>query len=454
MIESVDVAVVGGGFTGLVAAFHLRRAAGLRTVLLEATGQAGGKVRTGTLAGLPVEEGPDAFLARGSTIPALCGDLGLQGLLVRPVADRACVWSRGRARTIPSGLLFGMPSRPLALARSGILSAPGALRAALDLVLPASPVTPSTTVADLTERRFGREARERLVDAMVGGIYAGDTSALGLADALPELYRAASAGRSLLLASRGRPKPSGSPFQTLRGGLQQLPESLAAGLDVRVQSPVTEIRKLPGGGFEVVSPAGTLAARAVVVTTPAFVAARILDPLDGALAGLLGGIRYAGVATIGLAYPGEDLQPSGTSGFLVPPREGRLVTAVTWTSEKWPHPGDVALVRCSVGRSGDQRWRKMDDRTLIGIVRDDLATLAGVTAEPEDVRVTRWQAALPQYEPGHLARVDDIEARLARHPGLLLAGAGYRGVGLTACAAQAERAAARAAELCGKATAA
>lgn len=442
MVSSVDVAVVGAGITGLAAAHRLP--AELTVAVFEADPRPGGKVRTAPLAGLPVECGPDSFLARGSGVAGLCSELGLSDRLVAAATTRAAIWSRGRPRPLPDGMQMGVPSRPVALVASGILSAPGAFRAGLDLVLPTSPLTESTSVAEALERRFGREVRERLIDPLVGGIYAGDTCRLGLADALPELYALASSKRSLLLALRGRRPPTGPAFQTLAGGLQQLTDALAASLPgLQLATAVSSLRQIPGGQFELSTAAGTVFSRAVILATPAFAAARLLAGVDARAAELLAAIHYASVATIAIAYPRAQLPPTRTSGFLVPPNEGRLVTAVSWVSEKWPHlsTDQVGLLRCSVGRSGDERWRDLDDARLLERVRSELAQLAGVRAEPLAGRITRWECALPQYQAGHGARLAEVEALLASHPGLVLAGAAYRGIGIAACVAQAERAA-------------
>jgi protoporphyrinogen/coproporphyrinogen III oxidase len=450
MSAPVDVAIIGGGITGLSAAHRLRQA-GMEVAVFESSPVAGGKVRTEPLAGVPVECGPDGFLARGSNVGALCWELGLGERLVSPARNRVAIWSRGRLRFLPEGLQAGLPSRPAALAVSRLLSLRGALRAALDLVLPATTVSESTTVAEALERRFGREARQRLVDPLIGGIYAGDSRQLALADALPNLYAIASRNRSLLLALRGR-RPSAAPaFQTLSGGLQQLTDALAARLlGLHLATEVTALNRLPGGRFELSTAAGAVTARAVIVAVPAFAAAKLLKCIDTRAAELLAAIPYASVATVALAYPRAQLQLTRSSGFLVPPCEGRLVTAATWVSEKWPHKGDdqIALVRCSVGRVGDEHWRSLEDDALLERVRADLRQLAGVRAEPIAGGVTRWERALPQYQPGHGARVVEIEARLARYPWLLVAGAAYRGIGIAACVAQAERAAAAAAESC------
>jgi oxygen-dependent protoporphyrinogen oxidase len=442
MLTSVDVAVVGAGITGLAAAHSLP--ADLSVAVIEADPQPGGKVRSASLAGIPVECGPDSFLARGSSVAGLCKELGLGDRLVAPATSRAAIWSRGRPRPLPEGMQLGVPSRPAALVASGILSVPGALRAGLDLVLPASPVSASTSVAEALERRFGREARERLIDPLLGGIYAGDSSQLALADTLPELYALLSSKRSLLLALRGRRPPAGPVFQTLVGGLGQLIDALTASLPrLQLATEVTSLRKSPGGRFEISTSRGAISAGAVLLATPAFAAAKLLTGLDVRAAELLAAIPYASVATIALAYPRPQLHVTGTSGFLVPPNEGRLVTAVSWLSEKWAHLGtdQVALLRCSVGRSSDERWRDLDDARLLERVRAELAELAGVRAEPLAACISRWESALPQYQAGHGARVTELESRLASHPGLLLAGAAYRGVGIAACLAQAERAA-------------
>lgn len=443
-VTRIEVAVVGAGITGLVAATELRDR-GADVLLLEAAPRAGGKVQTEPLAGVPIECGPDAFLTRSGDLEETCRRLGLAGSLVTPASGRAAIWTRGRARPIPEGLSFGVPSRPLALAASGILSPAGALRAGLDLVLPRTGVDEGTTVARLVERRFGREARERLVDPLLGGVYAGDTRRLGAQEVLPELYEAARKHRSLLLSLRGRPRPVGSPFRSLRGGLEELTDALAHGLGdrLRLSTPVAAITPA-NGGYSLSTPAGDVEARAVVLAAPAFVASPLVRAVDAEAAELLAGIRHAGVATIAFAYPARDLPATGTNGFLVAPREGRLLTAVTWVSEKWPHLStpELRFLRCSTGRDGDERWRELDDGALVGRIRADLEELGVVRGEPVAVRVSRWEAALPQYEAGHGARLRALEERLAAHPGLVLAGAAFRGIGLAACAAQAKQAAA------------
>lgn len=333
MLNSVDVAVVGAGITGLTAAHRLP--AELSVAVIEADPRPGGKVRTASLAGVPVECGPDSFLARGSGVARLCSELGLGDRLVAPATTRAAIWARGRQRRLPEGMQFGVPSRPAALVASGILSWPGALRAGLDLVLPTSPVSGSTTVAEALERSFGREARERLIDPLLGGIYAGDTSQLSLADTLPELYGLLSSKRSLLLALPGCRPPAGPIFQSLVGGLGQLTDALAASLSgLQLATEVTSLRKTPGGRFEISTSNGSISAGAVLLATPAFAAAKLLAGVDVRAAELLAAIPYASVATVTLAF--ARLPVTGTSGFLVPPSEGRLVTAVTWLSEKWP----------------------------------------------------------------------------------------------------------------------
>jgi protoporphyrinogen/coproporphyrinogen III oxidase len=443
-----DVAVVGAGISGLTAAHRLQRA-GLTVAVLEAGDQPGGKVRSGMLAGVPIELGPDGFLARGGTVAGLCRELGLVGRLVEPAVSRAAVWSRGRPRELPQGLAMGVPSRPLALAMSGILSPLGALRAGLDLVLPAHPVGEMTTVAEAVESRFGREARERLIDPLIGGIYAGDTTRLGLAATLPDLYSAMAGNRSLLLALRRRKPAPGPAFQSLAGGLQQMTDALAGELaDLRLRTEVASLRPLPGGGFAIEGAESEIRAGAVILATPAYVSAELLGSVDPRANELLAAIPYASVATIALAYQRSAVPRTGTSGFLVPALEGRFVTALTWASEKWPQagPDPVAIVRCSVGRVGDDRWRKLDDAALTDVVIGDVAALAGLRATPLAAKVTRWQSALPQYQPGHASRIAEVEARLAEYPGLVLAGAAYRGVGLPACIADGERAAAAAAE--------
>jgi protoporphyrinogen/coproporphyrinogen III oxidase len=454
------VVVVGGGIAGLSAAWELvSRAPGTRVVLVESDERLGGKLRTGEIGGRAVDLGPDAFLARRPEALQLCHELGLDADLVSPGSRTAYVWARQRLRPLPADLALGVPTRLGPLARSGILSPLGTGRAALDLLRLPRRRGPAATGADepvaaITRRRLGCEVTDRLVDPLIGGIHAGDTSLMSAAAVFPDLLDAARRGGSLMRALRHDSAPgqgSGPVFQSVRGGLSRLVEALAGALDARgvktlLGSPAASLtrRCSDGPGWTLRTGRDTVEADAVVLAVPATAAAALLEPVDRAVAGLLGAITYAHVALLTLRFPIERVgyRLDGT-GFLVPASAGCLMTACTWLTSKWPElrrPGDV-LLRASVGRFGDDRATHMADDEVVRTVLAELGPMLELSAGPTDAVVTRWVDAFPQYAVGHVDRVTAIEDGLAPLPALALAGAALRGVGIPACIASGRRAA-------------
>jgi oxygen-dependent protoporphyrinogen oxidase len=424
--------VVGGGITGLAAAFFLEEA-GHYVTLYEADRTLGGKIHTVDLHGRPLELGPDAFLARVPEAVDLCRAVGLGDDLLAPATGVAHVWQRGRLRRLPEGLVLGIPSDVLAVARSGVLSPAGLLRAALEPLLPGRPLDHDATVAEVVAGRFGPEVLERLVDPLVSGINAGDTRRLSVDATTPQLAALARGHRSLVLGARNvaaARRPGDPIFLTVPDGLRRLVRALRDRLvhaDVRTEAPVTSLTDL--------------AAEAVVLAVPAFAAAELLSERAPAAAEGLGSIEYASVVLTVLAYPAGAVGRSlDGSGFLVPRREGRLMTACSWASAKWPHwarEGEV-LLRVSAGRAGDSRALDLDDDTLVERLHAEVAEAMAITAPPLWSQVARWPRSFPQYPVGHLQHVDAIEAALP--PDIQVAGAAYRGVGIPACIASARRA--------------
>ncbi|MDQ1396996.1 MAG: protoporphyrinogen/coproporphyrinogen oxidase [Acidimicrobiaceae bacterium] len=451
--ERRRIIVVGGGITGLAAAWFLRDRADV--TVLEASGRIGGKILTEDFGGLPVESGPDAFLARRPEAVELCQSLGLAGELVPPTAGEAYLWTRGRLRRLPAGLVLGVPTSIAPLARSGILPPMALARAVLDVVLPKRGATGDRSVGDVVAARFGRATHERLVDPLLGGIHAGRSEQLSIQATAPQLASAAAGSRSLMAALRRQQKqapPAGGPvFLTVRGGLTTMVDRLAGALgDVRLDTPVTRIDRAArgddddnggGGGWTV----DGKPADAVILTVDAKRASRLVLPHSSVASRELEAIPYAGVALVTLAYA-EDAWPDPLpgSGFLVPRREGRLMTACTFGSQKWAQwarPGSVVL-RVSAGRDGDERALQMDDDDLVTALHCELVEALGLRRRPELTRVSRWPDGFAQYRPGHLERVARIEKALAGDmPGVVVAGAAYRGVGIPACIASARQAA-------------
>jgi protoporphyrinogen/coproporphyrinogen III oxidase len=471
--DSPTVVVVGGGITGLATAWFLRHRA--RVTVLEADDRLGGKIRTSSLAGVAVEEGPDTFLARVPHARSLAVDLGLGDDLVEPATGKAFVWSRGGLRPLPAGQVLGVPVALGPLLRSGVLPPGAVARAGLDLVLPRGRgrLSADPSVAEVIGARMGQAVVDRLVEPLVGGINAGRADDLSLAATAPQLAEAAGSSRSLILGLRrarrraaartaaepvtdpGVPTPgsdTGSLFLGVAGGLGRLVDRLAAALteaavEVRTSVAVTAVEPDSAGGYRVVAADGPVDASAVVVTVPAFAAAPLLRTAAPDVAADLERIRYASVAVATLGYRPDDLpHPLDGAGFLVPRVERRLMTACTWTTSKWPasRGSGLVLVRASAGRAGDDRPADLDDAELVAHLHRELSDIIGVRQPPVVNLVSRWPNGFPQYQPGHLRRVDRIEAGLrAAMPGVTVAGAAYRGLGIAACVRQAEEAAAR-----------
>lgn len=464
--------VVGAGMTGLAAAYELVRG-GVEVDLVDAAGRPGGPILTTPFAGVDLDAGPDAFLARVPHAVDLCVELGLGDDLVAPAARHAYLWCDDRLRRFPDGLLLGIPTDLDALAASGIVSPAGVRRAAEDLVRPADGPAPGCdeSVGDLIRRRLGPEVLDRLVDPLLSGIFAGDTDRLSLLAGAPQIAAAARPGPSLLdgaraaLSAATRPPAAGEApppvFRTLRGGLGRLVDALLDAIGAERLRLGTELDRLaapagpdrryrldgrrtaPSGGPGVGTGAGApveLEADGVVVATPAPAASRLVEVLAPEAAKLLAGIRYASVALASFAVREADVGvPLDGSGFLVPRSAGLLMTACSWASTKFDHLGGdgTARLRVSAGRIDDHRAEALTDAALIEALRADLRTTMGIEAPPLAVRLNRWPASLPQYRVGHLDRLAAIEDEVARvAPGVVVTGAAFRGVGLPACIAQ------------------
>ncbi len=454
-VVDVDVVVVGGGITGLAAAYFITRDRPGTTVrVLEASGSPGGKIAGAEVAGIAVDTGPDAFLARVPGAVELANALGLGDELVAPATGAAYVWSRGALRALPAGLVLGVPTQLRSLASSRIIRTRGLLRAALDEVVPrrSSFSTADPTVAEAIGRHLGREVVERLVDPLLGGINASDCDTLSLESAAPNLA-AAARSRSLMRSLRlsgaaGQRGQIGTTeerpvFLAPRTGIRSLVAELAQRVDVSTDSEVVSLSRTIGG-WTVNTRTAIIRARTIVLATPAAASAGLLGQVAPGVSGELEKIRTASVALTLLAYPAGSVTLPPGSGMLVPRPEHRLVTASSWWNQKWPHldtQGHI-LIRASAGRDGDTRFTDLDDAALVDALHHDLRDMIGVRARPVDARVTRWMNGFPQYDAGHAARVERIENLLTTvGRGLVLAGASYRGIGVPACIRDAQRAA-------------
>ena len=462
MTSSWTVAVIGGGISGLATALALAeqaQACGMtvRCTVLEASPAWGGKIVTHKIGNLITEAGPDSFL---STKPAglqLVAKLGLTDELINTneTGKKAFVYSSGRLRELPEGLIAITPGQVGPFLKSGLLSFGGVARMGLEVVLPANRSGADESLASFVRRRFGREAFERMMEPLMAGIYAGDAEHMSIKATFPrfvELEQAhGSVLRGMLAARSSRTQElSGTVrrtmFISLKPGLEALVTALvrrltAQGVTVRSGVSVESLRvrshRLGRWTYDIMlQDRSALSVDSLVLATPAFVAADLLRPLTPIAAGLLDMIPYASTGTVALAYPasviGGNIQGFG---FVVPRVERRDLIAATWTSLKWPHraPPEQLLARCYVGGAGRESILELDDKALIARVRAELREICGLTAEPTYVEVNRWMKAMPQYLLGHLERLEQAEVALSRYGGLVLTGSAYRGVGIPDC---------------------
>ncbi|MEU6740379.1 protoporphyrinogen oxidase [Streptosporangium sandarakinum] len=452
------VVVVGGGIAGLAAAWHLGRAGDrVRVTVLDSAPRVGGKLLAAEVAGVQTDVGAEAMLARRPEGKELARLVGLGDELRTPGTTRGAILTRGTPRPLPAGQVMGVPSDLGALARSGILSPGGLARTPLDLVLPATLIDTDVSVAAYIRARMGAEVVDRLVEPLLGGVYAGRVERLSLDATMPKIAMAARSERSLLNAARHiaaeAPKDAGPVFTSLREGMGSLPGAVAAASGALVRTGVTvrELRRTENGWRLVTGPVPdpeVVEADAVVLATPATPTSRLLAEEAPAAAAELARIEYASMAIVSLAYPRAAFPrlPEG-SGYLVPAVDRRPVKAVTFSSVKWPHLAeadpDLVLLRCSIGRLGEEAVLQREDTELVALATAEMAEVMGVRGLPLDSRVTRWGGSLPQYEVGHLDRVARIRAAVADQPGLALCGAAYDGVGIPAVISTARTAAAR-----------
>lgn len=446
---SLRFGIVGGGITGLTAAYRLQQA-GHRVTVFESSPDPGGKIRGGTVAGIHVEEGPDAFLPRDDRPLELLRELGLERTR-SPAVFGAYIWHRGSMHKLPPGSPFGIPRSPTAAREAGLLSPLGAFRAGLE-TLNRGPLTgPDVSIGHFVRARFGNEVATNLVDPLLAGVRGGTADGISLAAAAPEIDLLARRNRSLLVALRAK-EPETPRFITPQDGIERLPRELAARLDdVRVSAPVTNL-DVDASGVQVEVGHANDSFDGVVLACPPYAASGLVTRIAPDAAAHMERIAFASLVVVTLVFPpGAFKVPADGSGLLVPTGSGLTIAACTWYSNKWPHVTSDGrqVVRCVVGRSGEDPNIRRDDADLLSSVQDDLQTTIGVSAPFLSHRITRWARAIPQYAVGHLDLVRSIEEGLSEAGPFVIAGAGYRGSGIPDCIAQAEAASVNLPELLG-----
>lgn len=473
MNNSVErrVVIVGGGITGLSAAWYLQQAAQtdglpLTYTLLEQSARWGGKIRTDavTPAGetpFIVEGGPDSFITQKPWALQLARELGLEERLL-PTNDKqrqVFVLNKGRPTPLPDGVLLIVPTQFKPFALSPLISPLGKLRMGLELFIPARRDGRDETLAAFIRRRLGSEALDKIAEPLMSGIYNAEAERQSLLATFPR-FRAleqehGSLIRGMLAAKKAHagnstaavgPGASGrrplSMFVSFRNGMEELRDGLLARLegDCRLNTAVQSIHALDDGYELILNDGRRLTAAAVILAVPAYIAARLLAGAAPGAATLLNRIRYVSTGTLSLGYRRDQVShPLNGFGLVIPRSEGRAVNAVTWSSTKFNGraPDEHVLLRVFFGGSRHPEMMELGDEELLATARRDLETMMGLYAEPLFHRIYRWHQANPQYDLGHLERVDAIEAQLP--PGLYVSGSPYRGIGIPDCVHQAQQ---------------
>lgn len=451
--EFVDVAIVGAGVSGLSAAYELRKRK-RSVVVLERESRAGGVILTEHLGEFIVDAGPDSLLVQKPAAVTLCNELGLGDRLFPTKLPRtAYILRDGELHPLPSASILGFPTRLKPLFTSRLFGLAAKLRMAAELVIPKRRGGNDESIAAFVRRRFGPEAVTYIAEPLLAGIHAGDVERLSMRALFPRLVDAeASAGSIIKFFRRERrPLNSDGVFRSFPNGLAELIDGLMRAVpkeSVRCGAKVTGIEKLADGFTIQVAGLPAVRARAVVLAIPAFAAAELLRATDAPLADACASIRYLSTATVVFAFPRDAVRHklSGT-GFVVPRTEGMSITAGAWISSKWPHraPEGQALLRAFLGGARDPGVLSKTDAELISAALGDLTKILGIRGVPSLTRVYRWNRSSPQLEVGHGDLMQRIDAKLTVHRGLFVTAAGFRGVGIPDCIADARQTATAAA---------
>ncbi|HEV2114638.1 MAG TPA: protoporphyrinogen oxidase [Terriglobales bacterium] len=445
------IAIIGGGISGLSAAFYLeqqrRAGAPLEYVLFELTPRLGGSLQTDRADGCLIEAGPDSFLTEKPWAADLCRELGIAGQLIGSNdADRKTyILVKGRLVPIPDGLMFMVPTRILPVVFSPLFSLGTKVRMAREWFHPPRPAAGDETVVALVQRHYGPEMVDRLADPLLSGVYGGEASGLSVRAVLPRfaemeakhgsLGRGMLAARKRMASSKAPPRPL---FTSLKDGMQQLVDSILARLPqelLRTGNTVRELRREGSSWLVVVENTGSERFDSVIVATPAPVAGALLASIQAELARELSAIAYSSSVTVTLGYERAGLRLPPGFGFLGPRSEGKRMLACTFVHNKFPHraPRDRALLRCFLGGARDEEILGWPQQQIEAVVRKELRDILWLTAQPLFCRVYKWKGAMAQYGVGHLERLERIERLRQQLPGLALAGNGYRGIGVPDC---------------------
>lgn len=451
------IAIIGGGITGLTAAFYLEKArragASLEYKLFEWSSRLGGALLTEQVDGCIVEGGADSFLTEKPWAIELCRELAIQDQLVasNDARRQTFIFHNQKLVPLPRGMVFFVPTDSAAMEKSALFSATSKRQIARETRLRPGTEAGDVSVADFVERHFGNEMLERVADPLLAGIYGGDARALSMRAVMPRFLDLEQQFGSLVRGLKRRPASAETPlFTSLKNGMQQLVESLAVRLDPQAVHTNAEVAALSiaAGKWRLVCGRVEEDFDAVIITSPAHAAASLLDPVSSALANLLRRIPYSSSVSVALGYSAEEnagkkLRALEGFGFLLPHKAGRRALACTFVHNKFSHRAraDRALLRVFFGGVRDQGVSELDDKALVSLARRELAATVKLELQPRFFRVHRWFKATPQYNLGHCELVGQIETEAGRMPGLALAGSAYRGIGVPDCVREARDAA-------------
>jgi oxygen-dependent protoporphyrinogen oxidase len=453
------IAIVGAGIAGLSTAYYLARSSQqggqqLEIVLLEKGGRLGGSILTEQADGFLMEGGPDCFISEKPWALHLCRELGLEQEVIgtNQQVRRTFILLKGGLHEIPEGFMLLAPTSLWPFVKSSLFSLPGKARMGLDLILPRKKSDAEESLGAFVRRRLGREALERIAEPLVAGIHAGDPETMSLQSTFPRFIDLEQGHRSLIWGMYQRKKqfahlrPRYTMFITLRHGMEGLITALENTLSPRIislEQGVVGVEKITGKPSQrpryrlrLPGKKKAMEADAVVLATPAFATAELLQGISGDIAHQLSTIPYVSTATINLAYDRSQIgHPLDGYGFVVPRLEKRSIMAATFSSVKFTGraPEGKVLLRCFVGGAKNEDIVSWGDAELLAAVRGDIEDILRIKGEPLLQRICRWKKAMPQYTLGHEKKLSSIEQGLAKHPGLFLTGSAYRGIGISDC---------------------
>jgi len=443
-----DTLIIGGGISGLAAAYYLGKGSSQATIL-DPRPRLGGVIQTEHVDGCTLEAGPDSFLAIKPAAVELIRELGLADQLIGSNDHLRITYVRrgGRLVPLPDGLMMMVPTKLLPLLTTRLLGFPTKLRMGLELLRAPKPKKGDESVAQFVTEHYGAEAVDYLAEPLLSGVYGGDPRALSVGAVLPRFVELANRYGSLtrgVLAERAKAARKGAHgpkpplFQTLKGGLGQMVDAVTASIRGKIevmQAPAEAVERA-GAGLRVRVNGGWIEAGRVILACEAHSAAALVGGLDGRLAELLGAVPYSSSMTVAVGFDAADFgQPPRGFGFLIPKAERRRLIACTWVGTKFSYrvPADKIVARCFLGGMEDAAVLNESDETVAAATLEELREIAGVTAKPRFVRIARWPRSMAQYTVGHLERTAELQARAAAIPGLYLAGNAYTGIGVPDC---------------------